>query len=44
MRFCRRCCAIVHSLRATALHDIRSVDRYGAEMSAVATLGGVTWR
>ncbi|CAB1113397.1 unnamed protein product [Ectocarpus sp. CCAP 1310/34] len=44
LRYCRRCCAIAHSLRATVGHEIRSVDRYGTEMAAVATLGGAMWR
>ncbi|CAM9231022.1 unnamed protein product, partial [Hapterophycus canaliculatus] len=44
LRYCRRCCAITHSLRATTGHEIRSVDRYGTEMAAVATLGGAMWR
>ncbi|CAM9304017.1 unnamed protein product, partial [Ectocarpus sp. 12 AP-2014] len=44
LRYCRRCCAIAHSLRVTVGHEIRSVDRYGAEMAAVATLGGAMWR
>ncbi|CAM9485772.1 unnamed protein product [Ectocarpus fasciculatus] len=44
LRYCRRCCAIAHSLRATVGHEIRGVDRYGTEMAAVATLGGAMWR